>query len=76
MNKDTFLKFIAAFIKDFLNNQDIKIDMNTKFESIPDWSSMVLVASMASIQSEFGVVPDLDDLYAAKSINELYEAFR
>lgn len=75
MDKQEFLTFITNFLQSFMDKSDLILSLETKLETIPDWTSMALVATMASIQSEYQREPDLDKLYSAKSINDIYEAF-
>lgn len=76
MSKEEFVIFMNEFLKNFLNQADLNISLDTELESINDWSSMALVASMASIQSQFNLIPNLDLLYASKSIADIYNSYK
>ncbi|SPT68347.1 Uncharacterised protein [Anaerobiospirillum thomasii] len=76
MEIKNFISFLEDFLRSFCDDESIKLDENTTLSELPGWSSMALVSSLTTIQSNFNVVADLDKVYSAITVGDLYKAFQ
>ena len=76
MDIKNFISFLEDFLRSFCDDESIELKENTILSELPGWSSMALVSSLTTIQSNFNVIADLDKIYSAITVSDLYKSFQ
>lgn len=53
--------------------EDVKIDVNSSTENVPEWDSMHQLSIAFEIESEFGVELEPDEIVNLKSVKEIVD---
>lgn len=64
---------ICEILRDFFDDESIVIDENSAAKDVEGWDSLANVQIMLSIEEEFGVTFDLDDMVKFKCIGDIVE---
>lgn len=64
---------ISEILRDFFDDESIVIDENSAAKDVEGWDSLANVQIMLSIEEEFGVTFDLDDMVKFKCIGDIVE---
>ncbi len=64
---------ICEILRDFFDNDEITIDEKSSAKDVEGWDSLANVQIMLSIEEEFGVNFDLDDMVKFKCIGDIVE---
>ena len=67
MKKSEFLELLASI----LNEDPQAVKPETELESLGGWDSTGLLGVMATFDSEFGVVADVDPIRNCKTVQDL-----
>lgn len=64
--------FIEKFAEQFDETDASLFNADTKFRSLPEWSSLAALSIIAMVDEECDVTLKGDDIRNAETINELY----
>ncbi|MCQ2497621.1 MAG: acyl carrier protein [Lachnospiraceae bacterium] len=64
---------ICEILRDFFDDDSIVIDETSAAKDVDGWDSLANVQIMLSIEEEFGVNFDLDDMVKFKCIGDIVE---
>ncbi len=71
--KNRLLKKINVLFVDILGNLESKITVNTIAEDIIEWNSLNHIILMATIEEQFKIKFNDEELYNLKNINEIVD---
>ena len=63
-----FLNFIA----EVFGVEVAKISLNTEYQSIPEWDSLMHLRLVAEIEEKYGVEIPIDDVANIKTLNDIF----
>lgn len=69
MTKEEFLRDFAA---QFDETDPNLIQLETKFRSIEEWSSMIALVIIAMVDEKYGVVLSGDEIRASETVEDIY----
>lgn len=69
----SIIEKICEILKEFFDNDEITIDEKSSAKDVEGWDSLANVQIMLSIEDEFGVNFDLDDMVKFKCIGDIVE---
>lgn len=67
---------ICEILRDFFDDDSIVIDEKSAAKDVEGWDSLANVQIMLSIEEEFGVTFDLDDMVKFKCIGDIVECIK
>lgn len=67
----SIIEKICEILRDFFDDESIVIDEKSAAKDVEGWDSLANVQIMLSIEEEFGVTFDLDDMVKFKCIGDI-----
>lgn len=64
--------FIDMFQEQFIDADEINIDLNTEFRQLPTWDSLTGMSVLVMIKDEYDVDMTDEDLKACTTVAEIY----
>lgn len=69
MDKNRFLQFIADIMG--INKENLSLE--TEYQSIPQWDSLMHLRLVAEIEDEYGVEIPIDEVPNIKTLGDFYK---
>ena len=71
MNKEKVFEIIKEICSDIFNIDDLDIDLNTNSTDIDQWDSLSHLNLMSSIEEEFNIKFDFEEIGSLKNIGNI-----
>ena len=65
--------FIEKFQEQFIDADEITVDLQTEFRQLPTWDSLTGMSVLVMIKDEYGVDMTDKDLKACNTVEEIYK---
>lgn len=74
MHRDDVLNKVIEVIKDVMDDEKLELGADSRFSELEEWDSVVHMTIMATIESEFGIRFEIDEIVQYKSVGEVVES--
>jgi len=64
--------FINNFQEQFIDADEISVDLNTKFRDLPTWDSLTGMSVLVMIKDEYEIDFTADELKRCNTVEEIY----
>lgn len=64
--------FISQFQEQFIDADEITVDMETKFRELPTWDSLTGMSVLVMIKDEYGVDMPAEELKRCNTVADIY----
>jgi acyl carrier protein len=65
-------EFVGKFAECF-NDRKVEITASTRFKELEEWSSMLALIVIATIDSDYKITITAEDIAAAETVEDLYK---
>lgn len=76
MNDTVILKKLELIFRDIFGKDTLEINMSTNANDIEEWDSLTHISILASVQDDFGVSFDMDEIIEMKNVGDMVEAIK
>ncbi|GEO03228.1 hypothetical protein AAE02nite_08920 [Adhaeribacter aerolatus] len=68
--------FIENFKEQFIDADEISVDLGTKFRDLPTWDSLTGMSVLVMIKDEYEVDFSADELKRCNTVQEVYDLIK
>lgn len=74
MTREALKNKLQEIFADVFDNEEIEITEETNADDIETWDSLTHISILASVQDEFNVSFDMDEIVAMKKVGDMLDA--
>jgi acyl carrier protein len=76
MNDDKILEKLEKLFKDFFEDDELRLRIETTSEDLPEWDSVVHIQLVYEIEEAYGVQFDADDIMKMNEVRFIADRLR